>query len=155
MKQNYILTTAFLFFSITWINAQTLDVDFTGISGSCGSYIGLSETQTLGQSFTAGISGNLTSVNAGISVDACTETNVMNCIAKIYDGTCTGTVLATENFSIATGSSLSMYPIIFSNPANIISGQVYTLELSVISGQNCNLDPFTGQMQPVFGLVRN
>ena len=131
--------------------AQTLDVDFTGISGNCGSYIGLSETQTLGQSFTAGISGNLTSVNVGIAVDACTETNIMNCIATVYDGTCTGTVIATENFSIPTGSSLSMYPINFSNPASIASGQTYTLELSVISGQDCNLDPFSGQIDPVFG----
>ena len=151
MIKNYTLTAVLLFFSNTWLNAQTIDVDFTGISGSCGSYIGLSETQTLGQSFTANLSGNLTSVNVGIAADACTETAIMNCVATVYDGTCTGTVLTTENFSIPTGSSLSMYPINFSNPANISSGQTYTLELSVVAGQDCALDPFSGMMEPVFG----
>ena len=155
MKQNYILITAFLMFSITWINAQTLDVNFTGINGSCGSYLGLAENVTLGQSFTAGISGNLTTVKVGLATDPCTQTTVMNCIATLYSGTCTGAVLTTQNFSIPTGSPLSMYPINFTNPASISSGQTYTLRLSVVSGQDCAVDPMgmpgMGGMQPVFG----
>ncbi|WP_297868341.1 T9SS type A sorting domain-containing protein [uncultured Flavobacterium sp.] len=147
-SRNYLTITLSLLLMNS--NAQTLDVDFTGITGNCMSYTGLSETQTLAQSFTAGISGNLTSVKAGLSARVCTETNIMNCTAKIYDGTCTGTVLTTENFTIPTGSALSMYQINFSTPANITSGQVYTLELSVLPGQNCYIDPFTG-MEPVFG----
>jgi hypothetical protein len=143
MRQKYILTTAFLFFSITWISAQTLDVNFTGINGNCYANVGLSETQTLGQSFTATISGNLTTVKVGIATDACTETTTMNCVATLYNGTCAGAVLTTENFSIPTGSSLSMYPINFSNPASIFSGQTYTLGLSVVSGQNCALNPMS------------
>ena len=142
MKQNYILITAFLMFSITWINAQTLDVNFTGINGNCGNYIGVSATQTRGQSFTAGISGNLTTVKVGISADACTQTNTVNCVATLYSGTsCTGTFLTTENFSIPAPSQLSMYPINFTNPASISSGQTYTLMLSVVSGQACNTSP--------------
>lgn len=132
------------------LNAQTLDVNFTGITGNCSSYIGLTQTYTLAQSFTAGISGNLTSVKAGLSTMVCTETNIMNCVAKIYAGTCTGTVLTAENFTIPTGSALSMYQINFSTPANITSGQIYTLELSVLLGQNCIFD-FFGNMMPVFG----
>ncbi len=129
-------------FSITWINAQTLDVNFTGFNGNCANYIGVSATQTRGQSFTAGISGNLTKVKVGISADACTETNTVNCVATLYSGTsCTGAFLTTENFSIPAGSLHSMYPINFTNPASISSGQTYTLMLSVVSGQACRTYP--------------
>ena len=129
-------------FSITWINAQTLDVNFTGSYGNCQYYGGVSATYTRGQSFTAGISGNLTTVKVGISADACTETNTVNCVATLYSGTsCTGAFLTTQNFSIPAGSLLSMYPINFTNPASISSGQTYTLMLSVVSGQACRTSP--------------
>jgi len=125
-------------------------VNFTGIAGTCMSSVGLSATQTLAQSFTAGISGELTSVKAGLSSDACTETNQMNCIAKIYQGTCTGMLLTSQNFTLPTGASLSMFPITFTNPAIITSGQMYTLELSVLPGQNCAEDIMDMGMRPVY-----
>jgi hypothetical protein len=132
------------------LNAQTLDVDFTCNTCNCSGSIGLNENQTLAQSFTAGISGDLSSVKVGLSTDACTETNVMNCVAKIYEGQCNGTLLTTENFSIPTGESISMYQINFSTPAKISSGQLYTLELSVLAGQACTSDPYMGN-RPVYG----
>ena len=137
MKQNYILITAFLMFSITWINAQTIDVDY-GI-GNCTPSISMQQNQSFGQSFTANISGNLTTVKVGIlTANACTETTTMNCLATLYSGTCiNGTVLTTQNFSIPTSQPLSMYTINFTNPASISSGQTYTLMLSVVSGQTC------------------
>ena len=127
-------------FSITWINAQTLDVNFSS-SGSnvCTWYI--DETYTAAQSFTAGISGNLTTVKVELqnsySSSSCPQAPNVNCIATLHSGTCTGTVLTTQNFSIPTGLPLGMYTINFTNPASISSGQTYTLELSVVPGQFC------------------
>ena len=151
MKKPIYILTILLTFSLINVNAQTLDVNFTGNTGNCGAYTGLTETETLAQSFTAGLSGNLKRVKVGLSTQSCTETTVMNCVAKIYSGDCNGILLTTENFTIPTGASLSMYQINFSSPASITAGQVYTLELSVPSGQNCYNDPFLGGMQPVFG----
>ena len=139
MKQNYILITFFLMFSITWINAQTLDVDYS--LSNCPAPFTLAQGQTIGQSFTAGISGNLTTVKVGISANnLCAEITTMNCLATLYSGTCIGgTVLTTQNFSIPTSQPFSMYPIDFTTPASISSGQTYTLMLSVVSSptQTC------------------
>ena len=123
-------------FSITWINAQTLDVNFTG---TCISNGVVSATSIRGQSFTAGISGNLTTVKVGIfASNSCTQITTMNCLATLYSGTCMGgTVLTTQNFSIPTFQQPSMYPINFTTPASISSGQTYTLMLSVDPGQTC------------------
>ena len=123
--------------SLCYNYSQTLDVDFTG---TCGASFELNENQTFAQSFTAGLTGNLVQVNAGLSVRACTETSIMNLIAKIYDGTCAGTVIATQSFSLPVDSflSVSMREIVFDTPASVVSGQTYTLELSVPSGQVCD-----------------
>ncbi len=150
MKTHSAFLLIFLGLFVAQLHSQTLDVDFTGNTGTCMSYIGISETQTSAQSFTAGITGTLTSVKVGLSSDACSETTTMNCVAKIYQGTCTGSVLATQNFSLPTGASLSMFQIIFSTPASITTGQLYTLELSVLPGQNCAEDMMMG-MRAVFG----
>jgi hypothetical protein len=141
MKQIYILTFFFIFISIKSLSAQTLDVDFTG---TCGASVVLNEQQTIAQSFTAGASGNLNTINVGVSINACTETTVMNCVATIYEGDCNGTALATQSFAFPTDSNnaLSMKEISFTSPANIVSGQVYTLEISTLPNQNCNIDPF-------------
>ncbi|MDN3491542.1 LamG-like jellyroll fold domain-containing protein [Winogradskyella bathintestinalis] len=138
MKQIYLLTS-FLFFTIFNLSSQTLDVNFTG---NCGSYIGIADDSELSQSFTSGLNGNLTKVGVGISIDACTETSIVNGTAKIYQGTCAGQLLTTQSFSFATGSSLSIKEIIFTTPAIVTSGEVYTLELSVNPNQPCTIDPF-------------
>lgn len=150
MKTHSAFLLIYLGLFVAQLHSQTLDVDFTGNTGNCMAYTGLSETQTIAQSFTAGITGTLTSVKAGLSSDACTETTSMNCVAKIYQGTCTGSLLATQNFSLPTGASLSMHQITFSTPASVVSGQLYTLELSVLPGQNCAVDMMDMGMQPVF-----
>ena len=127
--------------------AQTLDVDF---KGSCGASIVLNENQTLAQSFTSGLSGFLSKVGVGLSINSCTETTVMNCTAKIFEGTCSGTLLTSESFTLSTvaSSSVSIREITFSSPADLVSGEVYTIELSVIADQPCNIDPFIGN-EPV------
>lgn len=151
MKHYNTLWVLCIILSWTNLNAQTLDVNFTGNTGNCGAYIGVSETQTVAQSFTAGMSGYLTSVKVGLSTDVCTLTDVMHCKAQIYDGTCTNNVITREDFTIPTGLSLSMYQINFVTPVYIVSGQVYTLELSVISGQDCYQDLMMSRTMPVFG----
>lgn len=115
---------------------QTLDVNFTG---SCGSYSGVSDTQTSAQSFTVGLNGSLSKVAVGVSTDACTQTSEVKGIAKIYLGTCSGTLLTTQSFSLATGSSLSMKEITFSSPISVTAGQTYTLELNVEPNQPCTV----------------
>ena len=124
-------------FSITWISAQTLDVDYP--NSNCPASRIIFEGGPVGQSFTANISGDLTTVKVGIFTNnSCTVTTTMNCLATLYSGPCMGgTVLTTQNFSIPTSQPLSMYPINFTNPASISSGQTYTLELSVDPGQTC------------------
>lgn len=139
-KFNFLIFLFFLLFT-TSLRAQTLDVNFTG---SCGSYIGFDEDKKLAQSFTAGISGALKSVKVGVSTDACTETTVMNCIATIYQGDCQGTVLTTQVVAFPTNSPLSMKEISFTDPATLIAGQMYTLEISVLPNQNCSEDPMDG-----------
>ncbi|GIZ08630.1 hypothetical protein FUMI01_13570 [Flavobacterium sp. UMI-01] len=64
----------------------------------------------------------------------------MNCVATIYQGTCGGTVLATQNVSFATGSTNTLKEITFNTPANLVSGQNYTLQLSVLPNQMCDED---------------
>lgn len=151
MKHYNTLWVLCIFLSWTNLNAQTLDVNFTGNTGNCGAYIGVSETQTIAQSFTAGMSGYLTSVKVGLSTEACTLTDVMHCKANIYDGTCADNVITSEDFTVPTGLSLSMFQINFETPVYIVSGQVYTLELSVISGQDCYNDLMMSRIMPVFG----
>lgn len=140
IKKVIIAVTAFCC-GYTFTMAQTLDVNFTG---NCGSYIGLTKTQTLAQSFTATLSGELTKVKVGVSVDSCAFTSVMTGVAKVYTASCLGTVLATQPYSFATDSSLAMLEINFATPPLVAAGSVYALELSVDSGQKCMLDMFMG-----------
>ena len=135
MKQIYILTFFFLLISITFLNAQTLDVDFTG---ACGNALFITETQTVAQSFTSGLSGALTKVNVGISVDNNALSSVTG-VANIYSGDCNGTLLESQAFSFQINTSLALREISFSNPPIVSSGQTYTLELVEDSGQNVTI----------------
>ena len=109
MKNYKTLCILCIFLSWTTINAQILDVNFTGNTGNCGAYTGVSETQTAAQSFTAGMSGYLTSVKVGLSTDACSLTNVMHCKAQIYEGTCAKEEIASQDFTIATRVSICLF----------------------------------------------
>ncbi|MFZ4725154.1 MAG: T9SS type A sorting domain-containing protein [Paludibacter sp.] len=145
MKQLIILVFAIL---PSLCYSQTLDVNFTG---SCNSNFGFDENHILAQSFTAGISGTLTKIRVGVSFDLCTSTNVVNGTAKIYAGTCTGSILTTQSYSFSISSEMSMQEIVFTSPTTVTSGQVYTLQLSVIAGQNCKYDNMMQKMQLVYG----
>jgi len=139
-KSKFYFIAAFSLFFCN-LTAEKLDVNFTG---NCNNSSGLNSSQTLAQSFTAGLTGPLSSVKIGISTGSCTLTNTMNCVAKIYWGECTNSLLATENFSIPTGTSLTMYQINFSSPTYIIAGNVYTLQISVLPNQPCINDQMYG-----------
>ncbi|MBN1462122.1 MAG: T9SS type A sorting domain-containing protein [Paludibacteraceae bacterium] len=140
MKKVIVGCCAF-FCCCTFSLAQTLDVNFTG---NCYSYTGLTKTQTLAQSFTATLSGELTKVKVGVSVDSCAFTSAMTGVAKVYTESCLGTVLTTQPYSFATDSSLAMLEINFTTPPLVAAGNVYALELSVDSGQKCKMDMFMG-----------
>lgn len=140
MKKISYLLLVIIAFSFININAQTLDLDFSTQNQGCLGGISVSENGKRSQSFIAGISGSLTSVKAGISTGSCTEINVINCVANIRSATCDGQILATENFSIPTNTALGMYEINFSTPATIVAGEVYTLELSVLPNQICQMN---------------
>ncbi|MBW6484361.1 MAG: hypothetical protein K0B10_15060 [Vicingaceae bacterium] len=92
-----------------------------------------------GQSFRAGISGQLNSVDLELIAanTGCAISN-MNVKVEILNGDgLTGTVLASEIFSLSTNFSRTMTSFSFSNPATIIANQLYTITFSLVSGQNC------------------
>jgi hypothetical protein len=141
MKKSLIIIILAAVFSIGKTTAQTLDVNFTG---TCNSYISLTETQDLAQTFTPGVSGSLTKVTVGVSVSACTYTSVMTGVANIYIGDCSGTLLTTEPFTFTTGTPLSMREIILTSQPNIIAGNTYSIQLITDAGQDCNDDTWGG-----------
>lgn len=151
MKKLYFIISLLTTSVCSQLNAQTQDVDFTG---NCNFYMGLSSTQICAQSFTAGLTGTLSSVSADITVDNVAMFNPvdsnnnpiseMSFTAQIYSGDgCSGTLLSSQTFSIPFGNSRNMVNIAFASPAQVTATQVYTLKITPISGQNYN-DPMDG-----------
>jgi len=139
MKPIYLITLIFIF-RIFNTNAQVLDVDFTG---SCFENYEAYYDSSKAQSFTSNLTGYLTKIEVSLGVSSCTETTSINCVVKIFEGTCsdTGTLLANESFNLSTITDTGklMREITFGLPANILSGQIYTIELSIPEYTTCHL----------------
>ena len=86
------------------------------------------------QSFTAGVSGSLTSVELPLS--AMMGTFDVNIVIRDGDGT-GGTVLHSQNFTIPNGTSTwYLFPIV---GVNVISGNSYTIHVTEVS--SCGMPP--------------
>ena len=125
MKTNLFTTLAFsamLTLANLTSNAQTpvLDQQNIGSNTNATFFAG----QTFGQSFTAGLTGSLTSVSIGLNFGAPTTP----CVVKVFSGSgFGGTLLATKNFT-TTGPGFNT--VTLSTPISITSGSVYTYQFS-------------------------
>ena len=98
-----------------------------------------SDAMLEGQSFRAGISGQLNSVDLDLIATngGCAISN-MNVKVEILNGDgLSGAVLASEIFSLSTNFPRTLTTFSFSNPASIVANQLYTITFSLVSGQSC------------------
>lgn len=145
MKKLYFIVSLLVSGLSAGLNAQTLDVSFTG---TCDWDIGLDASQIDAQSFTAGLTGALTKVSFEVTVDnpysqAVNSNNQpissMSFTAQIYNGEgCSGTLLSSQSFSIPFNTPRGFYDIIFSSPAQVTSGQKYTIQITPTAGETYN-----------------
>lgn len=130
------------------LNAQILDVDYSGDCG--GNYTGLDASQVDAQSFTAGLTGNLSKVSFNVSIDDFSNFNPVNAnnqtinsmsfTAQIYNGDgCSGTLLTSQTFSIPFNTAKSFFDITFTTPAQVIAGQKYTIQITPTAGEKFNM----------------
>jgi len=122
-------------------NAQTTDQSHTGSISYNSSII---EGWTPGQSFTAGISGSLNKVSIDLTISTCSEPlSSFSMTVDIIDGDgFGGAILSTEHVTIPIPYSRNMFPITFSSPTSVISGQVYTIRTTADANQICDDDGF-------------
>ena len=87
------------------------------------------------QSFTAGASGQLQQITVYEAVTSSTNGGAAApAILKLYQGTGTGgTLLASQAYSSPSGSSQGTL-VAFATPAMCVAGQVYSFEVSLVSG---------------------
>ena len=117
MKKN-LLFTLIIFLMTFATYAQTLDQSNTVISST-------TTGNTIGQSFTAGLTGTLSQFNFNNFVQS-TVTYPLSCKLYIYEGSGnTGALLGTQNF-ILTDADGGEFEIPISSNINITSGNIYT-----------------------------
>ena len=126
-----------LFFLSFFGFSQTLDQSNAPI-GSGGGGFTVSTTQNVGQSFTAGLTGNLAKVN----IYNYSTSTTGDFRLTIYNGEgYGGSILGTQNFTIAT-APVGEYEIPISTTINITAGNVYTFRLDgITTGDGVFLGP--------------
>jgi hypothetical protein len=138
MRLLYLLGITFCFLLNQNLLAQscTTDAEFTG-SQSLERTITSSEVS--GQSFQAISSGALQAVSIDLSAD--NQGCVLNTIdlqIDILDGDGTGgNVLTSQTYSLPADITRNMETFTFSSPASVTATQMYTIVLSLASGQDC------------------
>jgi len=118
------------------MTAQTTDQSYTGPSGDS---TDLSESQILGQSFTAGIDGTLTNINFDIEINSCLEpiSNFSMTVEIIEGDGFGGSVLASEPITIPIPYSRNTFLVSFTTPTSVVSGQMYTIRIAPDTNQIC------------------
>ncbi len=135
MKQKYFYSILLLFLGLLGFS-QTLDQQNAPVSTGGGSFT-VSPSQDVGQSFTAGMTGDLSQINIRVgnwgSIFVAGDFQL-----RIIDGNgYGGTVLNTTTFSIPSAPATSNYDelaIILSATVPITSGNMYTIDLKGITG---------------------
>lgn len=93
----------------------------------------VSSASNSGQSFNCGITGQLTSVNIFKYSGAPAGIGTFNLLIRSGNGY-GGAILASQSFSVVNDYT-GEFPVVFSIPANIIAGSLYTIEIQWVSGQ--------------------
>ena len=137
MRVKLYLFLIITFFSNLTSFSQTLDQDhLVGWSS-------LNEAVTFGQSFTAGLSGQLSQFDFRYFDSGAFN---YNCELKIYSGTGTsGTLLKTQPFIISQNVPGGIAQITINNGPIVVSGATYSAVITVVSG-----GPPNGKMKYTF-----
>lgn len=138
IKLLYLLPITFCLFVNQKALAQscTTDAEFTGTQAL---ERAITSTEVTGQSFQAISSGALQTVSIDMSADnqGCALT-LIDLQIDILDGDGTaGTVLSSQTYSLPANITRTMETFAFSSPAAVTATQMYTIILSLTSGQDC------------------
>jgi len=138
IKLLYLLPITFCLFvnQKTLAQSCTTDAEFTGAQAL---ERAITSTEVTGQSFQAISSGTLQTVSIDMSADnqGCALT-LIDLQIDILDGDGTaGTVLSSQTYSLPANITRTMETFTFSSPATVTATQMYTIILSLTSGQDC------------------
>ncbi len=115
----------------------SIDQSFTG-TDTRQTTVGSDTLTGDGQSFRAGQSGTLSAVGLDLSATNAACSGNMTIRVDILDGdTIRGTQLASEVFSRSVNFTRTLDTFNFSNPATLVSGQMYTIRVTLTPGQLC------------------
>lgn len=96
-------------------------------------YTGLSSTQSMGQSFTAGLSGPLSRISVGLTRSGTVTQVTADIYASDGSGNATGSVLATKTITgnvVPTTSGGSLTDFDFATPYSVTAGTKYVIVLT-------------------------
>ena len=95
--------------------------------------------QIVGQSFTAGKTGSLSSIEIDFQINSCKNLTKYKFATDIINGNgYSGAVLATDTVTISIPFTRAMLPINFIQAPKITSGQQYTIRLTPVPNQICD-----------------
>jgi alpha-tubulin suppressor-like RCC1 family protein len=130
LNKNLLFSLVALLITVTSFS-QTLDAS-NAPANSGGGVFAATTTQNVGQSFLAGLTGPLSQVNVSFYNYQFTAGDFR---LTIYSGDgYGGSVLGTQNFTIATAPAEGEYIIPISSTINITAGNMYTMRLDGITG---------------------
>jgi hypothetical protein len=138
MKNYYqLFLTVILVFSFESIQAQcSTDANYLGGDNRA---LSVTSAQNVSQSFRAISSGGLNSVSLDMSATnpGCTLTEI-EADLKIYEGDgIAGAILASQTFTLSLEFLQTYEEFVFAAPATLIANQMYTIDISLIAGQDC------------------
>lgn len=145
-----LLSALVVCFGLNKANAQLLDQSNTAFASS-GWLVNSGAYQNMGQSFTAGVTGQLESISISIDNSNPVYPPAAGTFAIIIrDGSGSGgTIRANESFTIPAGVGYGDFNIPISTIVNLTAGNVYTFYIDEISGtgqilMNASNDVYSG-----------
>ena len=134
-----LLIILFLIFNCNTSFSQSIDQNHTGTETNL---LVCEETSVIAQSFTSGNNGLLSEISVDVFANFCpfnTSLDTIAFVSNIYDGSgTTGTLLTSQNVVMNLPYTRNLFPISFNNPALLIAGNQYTIELRINAGQVCD-----------------
>lgn len=123
------------------VPVQTLDQNYSSWGSS---YSGVSSSQSMGQSFTAGLSGPLSRIAVGITRSG-TVTQITAEIYATNAGNATGSPLASafiDSTTVPTVSGGALTVFDFASPASVVTGSQYVIVLTTPDAMNFDMDTY-------------
>ena len=131
MKQKLYLLFCLLQISLMSFG-QTLDQSNAAFVG--GVLYQIDQSQNVGQSFTAGISGQLAQVNIKLGATDIIFSAGNFRLSVISGAGFDGSVVGSQDFTMATNPGNGEYVINIENAINVVSGNIYTLKFEGLTG---------------------